>query len=444
MLLPLLLGPMLAIYLGARQSMINEYRASHDVLTDLPNRSLLQDRLRHDVALARRDGTTVAVMLLDLDDFKDVNDTLGHHHGDLLLQGIGPRLGGVLRETDTLARLGGDEFAIVAPQLSGQPAAFALATRVIQALERPFLVEELTIACFPDHGDDIEELVQRADVAMYRAKEAKTGYEAYNSGEDNHSRERLALVAQLRHAIDHGELVVHYQPKVSLVDSRVQGAEAHVRWRHPELGLIGPDRFLPLAEHTGLIHPLTAHVLEAAAGQCGAWRGMGIDLRMAVNLSPRSLLDQDLVGTLRRLLGSCDLPPEAIQLEITESAIMADARRAIAVLDELRSMGIGLAIDDFGTGYSSLSQLKQLPVDEIKVDKSFVLNMDEDADDSAIVHSTIELGHNLGLKTTAEGVESEVTRRQLADWGCDFAQGFYFGRPIPAAELTDEMIGVAA
>jgi diguanylate cyclase (GGDEF)-like protein len=443
-LVPLLSLPILAVYLAGRQSLINDYRASHDLLTDLPNRWLLHERLEHDIAAARRTKSSIAVLLIDLDDFKEVNDTLGHHHGDLLLEQIGPRIRSVLSEDVTLARLGGDEFAAVLPRVIGLRGAFSAARRVLEALEEPFPLEGLHvdvratigIACFPEHGDDVETLIQHADVALYRAKESRTHYEAYAPAEDDYSRERLVLAGQLRRGIDRGELVLHYQPKVAAADGRLAGVEALVRWRHPQLGLISPDGFIPLAEHTGLIRPLTAQVVEASVSQFRAWRDMGLELRLAVNLSTRNLLDRELANTLVEILARYQVPPPALQLEITESALMADSR-ATAAVKHLRDLGIGLVIDDFGTGYSSLTYLKALPVDEIKIDKSFVLNMHASAEDSAIVKSTIELGRNLGLKTTVEGVENEAVWTQLREWGCDFVQGNYFGHPAPGAELTD-------
>jgi diguanylate cyclase (GGDEF)-like protein len=445
-LVPLLFLPTLAIYMAGRQSLISEYHASHDVLTGLPNRSLLHDRLEHDLALARREGTAVGVMILDLDDFKDVNDTLGHLHGDLVLQAIGPRFGEVLRETDTLARLGGDEFAVVLPSISGLDDALTVAAKITAALERPFPIAGLWldvrtsigIACFPDDGEDVGVLLRHADVALYKAKHSKTACEAYSPEEDEHTRERLGLAAQLRRGIATDELELHYQPKFTLPGGELKEVEALVRWRHPQLGLLAPNAFIPLAEQTGLIRPLAERVMDEALRQARSWRDAGLEVRVSVNLSTRNLVDRGLPGTVQQLLDKWSLPASALQLEITESALLDEGRRARTALDELSSLGIRLAIDDFGTGYSSLTYLRRLPVSEIKIDKSFVSSMLASREDAVIVRSTIELARNLGLETTAEGVEQESTCRQLTAWGCHFAQGFLLGRPVGAAEVFRE------
>src|SRR5215211_579564 len=445
-LVPVLFLPTLAIYLAGRQSLISEYHASHDSLTGLPNRSLLHDRLEHDLAMARRERTSVGVMILDLDDFKDVNDTLGHLHGDLLLRAIGPRLKEVLRETDTLARLGGDEFAVILPAISSLEDAVIVAAKITEALERPFPIADLWldvrtsigIACFPEDGDDGGVLLRHADVALYKAKFSKTPCEVYSPEEDEHTRERLALAAQLRRGIATGELELRYQPKFSLPGGELGDVEALVRWRHPQLGLLGPDAFIPLAEQTGLIRPLTEKVLDEALRQVRCWRDAGVEVRVSVNLSTRNLVDRGLAVTLRELLDKWRLSPSALQLEITESALIDEARRATSALQELSSLGIRLAIDDFGTGYSSLTYLKRLPVSEIKIDRSFVSNMPASREDAVIVRSTIELARNLGLDTTAEGVEDESICRQLTAWGCDYAQGFLLGRPVRGAEVLRE------
>jgi diguanylate cyclase (GGDEF)-like protein len=448
-LVPVLFLPTLAIYLAGRQSLISEYHASHDSLTGLPNRSLLHDRLEHDLAMARRERAAVGVMILDLDDFKDVNDTLGHLHGDLLLRAIGPRLREVLRETDTLARLGGDEFAVILPGIAGLEDAVVVAAKIIEALERPFPIADLWldvrtsigIACFPEDGEDVGLLLRHADVALYKAKYSKTACEAYSPEEDEHTRERLALAAQLRRGIATDELELRYQPKFTLPGGELKDVEALVRWRHPQLGLLAPDAFIPLAEQTGLIRPLTERVLDEALRQVRCWRDAGVEVRVSVNLSTRNLVDRGLAVTLRELFDKWSLDASALQLEITESALIDEARRATSALQELSSLGIRLAIDDFGTGYSSLTYLKRLPVSEIKIDKSFVSNMRASREDAVIVRSTIELARNLGLDTTAEGVEEESICRQLTAWGCDFAQGFLLGRPVRGAEVIKQADG---
>jgi diguanylate cyclase (GGDEF)-like protein len=383
-------------------------------------------------------------MLIDLDHFKEINDTLGHHFGDMLLREIGPRLSTVLRDEDLMARLGGDEFGIVLPDLPDDQTAVKVARRLLDQLEQPVSVEGLAldvsgsvgIALFPQHSSDAETLLRRSDVAMYAAKEAGAGYEVYDETMDEHSPHRLTLVSQVRPAIENGEFVMYYQPKVRLSDGRVAGAEALIRWEHPSRGLVPPDEFVPLVEKTVLLRPLTQYVLETVLRQWKTWAADGYRLPLAVNLSPRSLLDRALPEQVAELLHRWDVPPEFLRLELTESFLMADSGRSLAVLERLARVGVGLSIDDFGTGYSSLSHLKRLPIQEIKIDRSFVMQMHEDANDFLIVRATVELGRNLGLRTVAEGVEDAATFDRLAEFGCDEAQGYYVSRPLPAEELT--------
>jgi diguanylate cyclase (GGDEF)-like protein len=380
---------------------------------------------------------------MDLDRFKEVNDTFGHHYGDLLLEQLGARLGSVLRDSDTIARLGGDEFAILLPTASVEDAT-QIATRVLQVLEQGFSLGTLNldidasigIALAPAHGSDADTLLRRADVAMYVAKRSGSAYAVYSFDQDQHSPSRLALVGELRRAIDQHELSLYFQPKVDYQLGRITCVEALVRWQHSQHGLLGPDQFVPLAEQTGLIRPLSAWVLEAALRQCHQWRQAGFDLAVAVNLSMRNLHDPEIPEMIRRLLARWGVPPARLVVEITESSLMADAARAMDVLTRLRDMGIGISIDDFGTGYSSLAYLKRLPVDELKIDKSFVLHMGSDENDAAIVRSTIGLAHDLGLTVVAEGVEDEAVWDLLGALGCDLVQGYYISRPQPAAELT--------
>jgi diguanylate cyclase (GGDEF)-like protein len=427
-----------------RQAAENEHQARHDGLTGLPNRGSFYDRVAAALVESRSSGEMGAVMIVDLDRFKEVNDTLGHHSGDELLCEAGDRLLAALREGDVLSRLGGDEFAVLLPRVESVEGASAVAARLCQALEAPFVLHGLTvhleaslgIAMFPEHGDAVETLVQRADVAMYVAKGSTSAYEVYAASHDRHSAGRLALLGELRHAIDNDEFVLNYQPKASLRSGEVDGVEALVRWIHPERGMVPPDEFIPLAEQTGVIKPLTALVLDAALAQCRAWRDSGLGLTVAVNLSVRNLLDAHLPEAIGELLSRHELPPSALELEITESTIVADQVRALDVLTRLNGMGIGLSVDDFGTGYSSLAYLKDLPVSELKIDRKFVNNMTEDGDDAFIVRSTIDLGRNLGLQVVAEGVETEAVWDQLAALGCDLAQGYYLTRPLPADELT--------
>jgi diguanylate cyclase (GGDEF)-like protein len=422
----------------------NEYQALHDALTGLPNRMLFQQELSKAIDAARDTGGRIAVMLMDLDHFKEINDTLGHHFGDHLLVEIGPRLSTVLREHDLMARLGGDEFGVLLPDLPDDAVAIHIAERLLEEFASPVTVEGLAldvagsigIAIFPTQSHDAESLLRRADVAMYAAKETGGGYEVYLPEMDEHSPDRLTLVSQVRPAIEHGELVVYYQPKVRLTDGRVAGAEALIRWEHPERGLIMPDEFVPLVEKTVVLRAFTSFVVETVLQRWSAWAMQGVRLPIAVNLSPRSLLDRQLPEMIRELLSRYAVPPEFLKLELTESFLMADSGRSNAVLDDLSAVGVGLSIDDFGTGFSSLSHLKKIPIDEIKIDRSFVMGMHTNANDFMIVRATVELGRNLGLRVVAEGVEDQAVFDRLADFGCDEAQGFYVARPMELDEFS--------
>jgi len=415
-----------------------EHRALHDALTDLPNRSLLLDRLHQAVLAGQREQEQVALLMMDLDGFKDVNDAFGHHAGDALLQQVALRLRAELRGSDTVARLGGDEFAVVLPGVLGHTGAVLAARKLLKSLEPLFMVEgealevgaSLGIALFPDHGDDAETLMRRADVAMYVAKRTHSGFAIYGAEQDTDSPNRLALTAELRQALDRGELTVHFQPKYDLAKGTVVGAEALARWSHPRLGLLLPEQFVHLAEQSGLIRRLGMMVLEQSIRQS---RQLGT--RVAVNLSMRNLQDPQLPDTVRDLLERYETPAGNLQVELTESTLMADPRLAAEVLNRLDGMGVRVAIDDFGTGYSSLVHLRRLPLREVKIDKSFVLGMLTQENDAVIVRSIIELAHNLGLEVVGEGVENQATEDLLRKWGCDLAQGFHFGRPLPAAEF---------
>jgi diguanylate cyclase (GGDEF)-like protein len=421
-----------------------EHQALHDSLTGLPNRALFRDRVEQALLAARRNGERVAVMLIDLDRFKEVNDTLGHDSGDRLLQELGRRLQGVLRDSDSVARLGGDEFGVLLP-VDVMARVGNTAGRVHKALESPFQLDELSldvgasigVALFPENGDDVETLVKHADVAMYTAKERKTGYEVYAAEVDSNDARRLSLAAELRGAVERGELVVHYQPKARLDTGAIESVEALVRWNHPDRGVLPPLEFVPLAEQTGAVKPMTLHVLNKALRQCRAWEDNGFEVRIAVNLDMRNLLDLRFPEEVDVLLREWRLPAARLELEITESTIMADPVRVRRVANKLSAMGVGLAIDDFGTGYSSLRYLKSLPLDEIKIDKSFVLRMSEDRSDATIVRTTIDMARNLGLRVVAEGVETAEVWEALRAIGCDLAQGYFLARPSPPEEMGE-------
>ena len=447
--LAVLYGVLFRIVAGAskalrHQAEVNEHQALHDSLTDLPNRTLFHDRVRQALTSARRDHVPAAVMIMDLDRFKEVNDTLGHASGDELLKQVGLRLEESLRESDTVARLGGDEFGVLLPKVVDAEAAVAVARNLRTTLEEPFTIHGLAlqmeasigIALYPDHGNDVQSLLQRADVAMYVAKEHPAGCEVYTRERDDYSPDRLTLLTELRRGIDRGELLLHYQPKADLRTGEIRGVEALVRWQHPERGMIPPDEFIPAAQKTGVIAPLTMFVLDEALRQCRTWSLQGLELCVAVNLSTRNLLDVYLPQAVGELLARWEVPAGLLELEITESTILADPVRAMQVLSRLDEMGVRLSIDDFGTGYSSLAYLKRLPVDELKIDKSFILGMDESENDEVIVRSTIDLGRNLGLCVVAEGVESPQAWSRLAQLGCNVAQGYYLSRPVPAEQLT--------
>jgi diguanylate cyclase (GGDEF)-like protein len=428
----------------ARASRRLRHLALHDALTGLPNRTLFHERVERAIKGMRPDRT-VAVLLVDLDRFKEVNDTLGHDHGDELLKVVAERLGGALRQGDTLARLGGDEFAVVLTDLPHRGAAAETAGRLHDALRRPFglrgiaveLDASVGVALSPEHGRDVTTLIQRADVAMYDAKRTQARVETYSTERDPYSPARLSLLGELRRAIENDELVLHYQPKVSLDGDRVTGVEALVRWQHPEHGLLQPDQFVPLAERTGTIAHLTRWVLDAALRQCAEWRTEYPDLTVAVNLAAANVLDVGLPVMVQELLHAHGLPGHALECEVSEHTVMSDPQRVTEVLAALRGLGVRLSLDDFGTGQASLAYLKQLPLDEVKIDRAFITSMADDDGDAVIVRSTIDLARNLGLEVVAEGVESESVLEALVDLRCNSAQGYFLSRPLPSAELAD-------
>jgi diguanylate cyclase (GGDEF)-like protein/PAS domain S-box-containing protein len=419
-----------------------QYRALHDPLTGLPNRTFLRERLEETIRAGEREMKPCAVLLMDLDGFKSVNDSLGHEVGDRLLQEVSQRMRGVLRKADTIARYGGDEFAVVPWGPTDVPRAVLIAEKIVQAVGKPFTIDDqpitvnmsIGIAVFPQHADDADALTRRADVAMYAAKRARSGFSVYSvDQEGGENGGRLPLIGKLRYAIDQFELVLHYQPIVSMPSGYPSKVEALVRWGHPSHGLLPPDDFIPSAEQTNLIKPLTAWVLNEALGQVHAWSKAGIDVGVSVNLSARNLLDDELPDAVAQLLSTWQVEPEKLSLEITESSIIA--AEAEDTLRRLHATGVQISVDDFGTGYSSLTYLKRLPVQEIKIDKSFVIDMATNRDGAAIVRSTIDLGHNLGLRVVAEGVEDEQTEALLREYGCDFIQGFHIARPAAAGLL---------
>ena len=423
------------------QAAANRHQALHDALTGLPNRVRFLAAV--DDILASRAVQPFAVMMMDLDGFKRVNDALGHHNGDTLLQVVAERLRAGLRGLDTVARLGGDEFAILLPGVGDVETALGTGTKISGLLSEPVVLQELTvdveasigIALFPAHGASAAALLRRADVAMYVAKTTRSGQEVYSAEQDEFSAERLALMGELRGAIERDELVLHYQPKVDLVSGEVAGVEALVRWDHPTRGRLAPGEFIPMAERTALIRPLTLYVLDRALEQRRRWIDDGIDLPVAVNLPVRHLLDVTFPDEVAALLDKWGVDGDGLELEITETSLMSNPARALEVLSALRDLGVRIAIDDFGTGYSSLDYLKRLPADVIKIDKSFVLGMASNEPDAMIVRSTIDLARNLGLRVVAEGIETEAALDGLRALGCDIGQGFHLGRPVGAEDL---------
>jgi len=438
---------LIAVYVSKRvtkQAQTLEHQALYDELTNLPNRTLFQDRLAQAIKNSQRMGSSFAIILMDLDRFKEINDTLGHNIGDLLLKEVGERLVRTVRDTDTVARLGGDEYVIILEDMPEQNIE-RVAEKILKALDRPFMLGEemieisasLGIARFPDHGNDATTITRRADVAMYAAKHDHSGFAIYSEAQEHSSRSDLSLRSELRHAIEQDELVLYFQPKIDHQTSMVMGVEALVRWQHPKRGFLPPDLFIPIAEQTGLIGPLSRWVLAKAIQQCAALHQVGMGISVAVNLSARNLHDKGLVSEITSLLTSAEVDSHCLVIEITESAVMEDPAFALGILNQLDGMGVTLAIDDFGTGYSSLANLSKLPMDEIKIDKSFVLDMMHDKQAAVIVRSTIDLGHNLGLKVVAEGVETQEIWDTLTLWGCDTAQGYFMSKPLPADKLME-------
>jgi diguanylate cyclase (GGDEF)-like protein/PAS domain S-box-containing protein len=421
-----------------------EHEAMHDPLTGLPNRRLLAAQLDQALVVAQAQGRPLTVMLIDLNRFKELNDTLGHAAGDQLLREIRPRLLDATSEAALVARIGGDEFAVILAPGCGAADAERIAERLRVSLEEPFDVQGLTlrvgasvgIAVYPDQAVDASTLLQRADIAMYSAKKHGVGHEIYDAAYDGHSRQRLALIGELPSAIASGQLVVHYQGKYDLQDGKIVGAEALVRWQHPVHGLLGPEKFVALAEHAGVMHQLTQAVLDSALCQCARWLEQGIDLRVAVNLGAPNLLDAAFPLNVKRLLDKWKVPVSSLQLEITETIVSNDRASMTDVLQRLNALGVTLSLDDFGVGSSSLSFLRHLPIRELKIDRSFITDLDTDDHNAAVVRTIIDLAHNLDIRVVAEGIETNAVRDRLADCGCDEGQGFLLGRPAPAAQLA--------
>lgn len=419
-----------------------EYQALHDDLTKLPNRALLHDRMNHAIHVARRTHQHLSLLMMDLDGFKEVNDTLGHHVGDRLLTEVGKRLKHSLREMDTVARLGGDEFAILLPNTDAEQAKVT-SEKILKEMASTIVVDEINlyvnasigIANYPENGKDGSTLLQHADVAMYNAKRNKSGLSYYDSKNDEHSVGRLSLMSDLHNAIEQSNLELNYQPKFNMDSGTVVSVEALLRWEHPKFGAIPPDQIVSLAEQTKLINPLTQWIIKTATAQCAAWQKIGFDFGMAINLSAHNLKDPELPEHIKKCLKDQDLSAGQIILEITESSMMAHPAQVIETLKVLDKTGVRLAIDDFGTGFSSLTYLNQLPVDELKIDKSFIIDLEKNDNNKLIVRSTIELAHELGLTVVAEGVETPQIYRSLSSLGCDCAQGYFLSPPLKVSHL---------
>ena len=423
-----------------------ETAALYDHLTGLPNRCLIQERMEQQLQISQRDRHPFSIVMIDLDRFKEVNDTLGHHVGDELLTQIGRRFTQMLRQSDTIGRLGGDEFAVILPGTDAGSAR-RVTRQLSAALDEPFSLKDATltvdasmgIAAYPQHGNDVAELLRRADVAMYIAKRNREDCFIYDAKQDVHTLHRLSLMADLHQALNRDQVQLHYQPKLDLAGGTVVGVEALMRWNHPEHGAVAPDVFIPTLEQTGLIKRYTLWALETACAQRAAWDAAGYNLSMSVNLSMYNLRDTQLVEHIRGLQKKWGPPAGWLILEVTESAVMGDILHVSGIMDDLASIGVEFSIDDFGTGYSSLSHLKRLPVNELKIDRSFVMEMDQDPDDEIIIRSTIDLAHNMGLRVVAEGVESARTLEKLRKLGCDQAQGFHIARPASASAIARDL-----
>lgn len=423
-----------------------EYHATHDVLTGLANRNLLNDRIDQAILLAKHNERLLGVLLLDLDRFKLINDGFGHIPADNLLKAVAMRLASCVRDTDTVARLGGDEFVVVLSGVDDADSVASVAAKILRQLTLPlgvegkevFVTASIGIAMYPRDGEHGEALLRNADVAMYRVKEhGRNNYRFYTPEMSHMALDRLDMEGNLRRALERDEITVFYQPIVSLRTGMIVGAEALARWNHPRIGMIHPLEFIPLAEETGLIIPLGERILKQVCQQLATWRRNGLPaIQVAINISARQFRQDNLTDLLRRTLEETGLEGSALEFELTESMVMHDVENAIAMLRELKQLGVALSLDDFGTGYSSLAYLKRFPIDALKIDRSFVRDIDSEADDAAIAHAVIAMAHSLGLRVIAEGVENEAQLNLLRDYGCDDFQGFLFSRPVPAEEFS--------
>ncbi len=414
------------------------YTATHDTLTDLPNRSLFYDRVDQGILSANQKNFILSLMLVEIDNFKEVCDTLGRNSSDQVVRQISSRLQGVVLGSDSVAKIDGNVFGILLSDPVDERDAEQLAEHIQNALEPAFIVERLSLAMhanigivhFPEHGEDVDTLVQKAGVALYMASSSNLGYAVYEPSFDGHSPRRLTLMNELRHALERGELELYYQPKIRIKDNTLYGAEALVRWHHPKHGFISPDEFIPMAERTRMINALTLWVLKEAFQECANWHSQGKELTISINLSAKDLHDPELPDLIAGIAVSCGIKPEWIILEITEGSIITDPELSLEILDRLSKMGYKLSIDDFGTGYSSLSYLKKMSLNELKIDRSFVQDILVSDSDDVIVNATINLAHNLGFYVTAEGVETKEILDKLKAYGCDIAQGYHFSKPL--------------
>ena len=434
----------LVVHLSLASIRRSEHLALHDELTELPNRTLMEERLDHGLLVAKRQQEPLIILLMDLVRFKEINDSLGHIYGDYLLQEVAHRMHGLVRNSDTLARVGGDEFALILPATTLSQAVM-ISQKISDAVEEPFMIEghnvnvgiSIGIAMYPEHGVNSESLILSADMAMYDAKRNGVVYAIFNPNQDRITFNRLVMVGELRKALQCNQMFLEYQPKVSLKKKGMIGVEALLRWHHPEKGVIGPDDFIPLAEQAGLIKNLTTLVLDKTLEQCAFWKQDGLHIPIAVNLSIKNLHDLNFPSEVKKMLEKWEIDPHLLVLEITESCIIVDQERVVRVVKELENIGVKLSIDDFGTGYSSISYLKKFPAREIKIDKSFIIDMVSNEENAIIVRSTIDMVHNIGCKVVAEGVEDEETLNLLVGLGCDFLQGFHICRPLSPIQITE-------